>query len=209
MSLVPPALRAVDHQAPPRQGHPGQAAGQDLDLLAVEDERPQVDVPALEVAVDERRVLAQRDRRLGDVAARVGLDLARELLALRGRGGRADQHAVAPRAVDRLDHQLVQVGQDVLPVRRHQRAEGLDVGQDRVLVQVVADDLGDERVDPLVVGHAGADGVGQPEVPRPVGADQPGDAELAVAAERSAGRGSRRRSGGRSRRPASARGSSA
>ena len=74
--LGPAPLRAVDHQAPPGQGHPGQAAGQDLDLLAVEDERAEVDVPAFEVAVDERRVLAQADRRLGDVAPRVGLDLA-------------------------------------------------------------------------------------------------------------------------------------
>ena len=64
-----------------------------------------------------------------------------------------------------------------------ERPEGLDVRQDRVFLQVIADDLGDERIDPLVVGHAGADGVGQAELPARYAPIRPGDAELAVAAE--------------------------
>src|SRR4051794_33497357 len=76
--LGPPPLRAVDHQAPLRERHPGQAAGEDGDFLAVEDERAEVDVPALEAAVDVGRVPAQADRRLRDVTARVRLDLPRE-----------------------------------------------------------------------------------------------------------------------------------
>src|SRR5262249_37745628 len=81
--LGPTALRAVNNQAAARQGHARQAAGQHLDLCAVEHERPEVHVAALEVAVYQRRVLAQCDRRLGDEPPRIGLDLARELLALR------------------------------------------------------------------------------------------------------------------------------
>ena len=76
------SLRAVDHQAPLRQGDPRQAARHDHDVFAIEHERAQVDVPAVEPAVDEGRVPAQADRGLGDVAARVGLDLAGELVAL-------------------------------------------------------------------------------------------------------------------------------
>ena len=55
MSLVPPPCELLTTRLPSRQGDAGQAAGQDGDLLAVEDERPQVDVPAVEPAVDERR----------------------------------------------------------------------------------------------------------------------------------------------------------
>ena len=149
------------------------------------------------------------DRRLRDVAPGVVLDLPGELLALLARRGRADQHAVAARGVHRLDHQLVEVGQDVLPVRGHQRPEGLHVVQDRLLAQVIADDLGDERIDPLVVGHAGPQRVGQADVAGVIGADEPGDAQQAVRAGRSAGRGNRRRPGDRSRPPAGGRGSSA
>ena len=77
--LGPAALRAVDDQAALRQRDARQAAGHHHDLFAVEDERPQIDVPAVEPAVHERRVPAQADRRLGDIPARVRLDLPREL----------------------------------------------------------------------------------------------------------------------------------
>ena len=182
--LGPPALRAVDHEAPLGQRDAGQAAGQDGDVVAVEDERAEVDMSPFEPAVDEGRVLAQADRRLRDVAPRVRLDLPRELLALRRRRSRADQHPVAPRRVDGLDDQGRQVRQDVLLLRGDRRAEGLDVRQQWVLAQVVADDVGDVGIDPLVVGHPGADRIGQRDVPRAVGADQARDAELAVGSER-------------------------
>ena len=47
-------LRAVDDQAPFRQRDPRQAARHDHDVFAVEHERPQVDVPAVEPAVARR-----------------------------------------------------------------------------------------------------------------------------------------------------------
>ena len=85
-------LRAVDDQAPLRQRDAREPAGHHHDLFAVEHERAQVDVAAVEPAVDEGRVPAQADRRLGDVAARVGLDLAGELVALL-RGSRPGRSA--------------------------------------------------------------------------------------------------------------------
>ena len=60
---------------------------------------------------------------------------------------------------------------------------GVDVGDDRVLAQVVADQVGHVGVDQLVVGDAVADGVGQGDPARPDGVDQPGHAEHRVAAE--------------------------
>ena len=51
-------------------------------------------------------------------------------------------------------------------------------------LQVIADDLGNERIDPLVVGHAGPERVGQADLSRAIRRDQAGDAELAVSTER-------------------------
>ena len=61
---------------------------------------------------------------------------------------------------------------------------GLDVGQDRLLGQVVPDDRRHVGIERLVVGHAGADGVGQRDVAGPVGVEQPRDPERRVGAER-------------------------
>ncbi len=61
--------------------------------------------------------------------------------------------------------------------------EGVDVAQDRVLVEVEADQLGQVGVDQLVVGHAVADGVGDGDPAAAHRRDQPGDAEHRVAAE--------------------------
>ena len=54
MSLLPPPCEELTTSEPLRQRDARQAAGDDDDLLAVQDERPQVDVPAFEtVAVDK------------------------------------------------------------------------------------------------------------------------------------------------------------
>ena len=52
-----------------------------------------------------------------------------------------------------------------------------------VLAEVELDHVRHERVDRLVVADAGADGVGQGDVPQPVGVHQPRDAEVAVGPE--------------------------
>ena len=57
------------------------------------------------------------------------------------------------------------------------------LAEDRVFAEVIFDDLGHERIDPLVVRHARPQGVGQADLARPVRGDQPGHAELAVAPE--------------------------
>ncbi len=60
---------------------------------------------------------------------------------------------------------------------------GLDVVEQRLLAEVVADHLGHVGVDRLVVGDAGADRVGQRNRARAVGADQARDAEQRVRPE--------------------------
>ena len=60
---------------------------------------------------------------------------------------------------------------------------GLDVGEDRLLAQVVADHVRDVRVDALVVGRPPSRHVGQGDVPEPEGVQQAGHAEQGVRAE--------------------------
>ena len=58
-----------------------------------------------------------------------------------------------------------------------------DVGQDRLLAQVVANHVGDVGIDALVVCNARSGGVDDGHVAELVGVDQPGDTEQGVFAE--------------------------
>ncbi len=111
-----------------------------------------------------------------------------------------DDQALAARAVDRLQHQLVEppehLGQHVGVLQ----AVGGNVGEDCLLAQVVPDQVGHVRVDRLVVGQAVADRVGDGHVARPGRVEQAWAAEHRFRAGSAAGRGSRRRCGGRARR---------
>ncbi len=60
---------------------------------------------------------------------------------------------------------------------------GVDVADDGGLAEIEADHLGDVGVDRLVVGNAGADGVGDGDVAATVGGEQSGDAEHGVGAK--------------------------
>src|SRR5262245_37060096 len=62
--LAPAALRRVDDQRARLERDAGQAAGDDADLVAVEDVWAQVDVAAGEALVAERRVAGEPQRRL-------------------------------------------------------------------------------------------------------------------------------------------------
>ena len=62
--------------------------------------------------------------------------------------------------------------------------EGRDVVQHRFLRQVIADHVGHVRIDRLVVGHPGADRVGERDAAPAVGGEEAGDAQHRVAAER-------------------------
>ncbi len=123
------------------------------------------------------------DDGLGDVVAGVGDDEFAERLDPGLVGRRPHEHAVSAGFVGGLDDEFRQVVEDVFHVVRLGGEIGLDVRQDGILAEVVADDFGDEAVDHLVVGDAGADGVGERDVAGAVGAHEAGDAERGVLAE--------------------------
>ncbi len=184
VSLVPPPCEELTTSEPCLQRDAGQPARHHLHRLAREHERAQVDVARRDAALDEGRAGRERERRLRDVALGVGLDRGAERLDL-GRGRRrADQHAVAARAVHFLDDQLAQMGEDVGEVVGVAADVGRHVVQDRLLAEVELDHLRHERIDRLVVGDAGADRVRERHVAGAVGAEQARAAERRVGAER-------------------------
>jgi hypothetical protein len=92
-------------------------------------------------------------------------------------------HALAARLAGRLDHELVEAGQHVLALGVVGQQVRVRVLQQRLLVEVEADHVRHAVADRLVVGDAGADGVGDRDGALAVGADEPGHAERGVGAE--------------------------
>ena len=111
------------------------------------------------------------------------IDAAGEVFALLGGGLGADEHAVAAGLADGLDDELLEVGKDVLALFGTRHEEGFDVFEDGFFREVVLDDVGDVGVESLVVGDAGAEGVGEGDVAGAVRIEEAGDAEDGVAAE--------------------------
>nr|WP_254126906.1 hypothetical protein [Aquihabitans sp. G128] len=178
------ALAGVHHQAALGQRHPGQAAGQDPDLLAVVDgEGAQVEVAGPEPSVDQRRAGGEGDDGLGDVAARVGDDVGPAVGQLLVRRVRPEDQAVAAGGVDGLDHHLVDAVEHELAHVVLAEAVGLHVAQQRRLAQVVLDEVGHVAVDELVVGHPVAHRVGDGEVAGAGRVDEPRAAQHGVGAE--------------------------
>ncbi len=178
------ALAGVHHERPLGQRHPGQAAGQQPDIVAVVDrERPQVDVAGLQPFPDQHRRCRQAHRPLRDPAARVGrhhaVQFGQRLLV----GVRPDDDALAAGPVHRLEHEMAQLAEDPGAHVRIVQPVGLDVGEHRLLVEVVADQVGHVGVDELVVSHAVADPVGDRHVPGPCGVDETGAADDRIGPE--------------------------
>ena len=66
-------------------------------------------------------------------------------------GSGADDHSVPARLGSRFHDQRVEMTENVLTVVRVAAPPRRDIGEDRLLVEEIADDLGDERVERLVV----------------------------------------------------------
>ena len=178
------ALAGVHDQRAFLERHPGQAAGQDPDVVAVVDgERAQVHVPRAELVAAERGHGGQLQDRLRDPAAGVGDDpLAQGVEFVLGRV-RADHQALAAGTVHGLDHQFVQAVQDLFPGFLLLQPERVHVGDHGLFVEVVADQVRDVAVDQLVVGDAVAHGVGDGDAAGAGGVDQARAAEHGVGAE--------------------------
>ena len=137
----------------------------------------------LHPAIDQGGRDRKRDAGLADVVGGVGEQLGAAVLELGPAGARPDGDAVAARLAHGLDDELVEMVERVSQRLRLAADMGLDVRQDRLLVQVVADHARHVGIDRLVVGDAGADRVGQRDVARAIGTHQAGHAELAVGQE--------------------------
>ena len=90
---------------------------------------------------------------------------------------RPDHQALAARAVDRLDDELVEAVEHLLERLRVLEPPGVDVREQRLLGEVVPDEVGQVGVDELVVGDAVADRVRDRHVAEARGEHQPRGAE--------------------------------
>ena len=97
--------------------------------------------------------------------------------------GRPDHQPLAARAVDPLEDEVAAAGQRVLADAVVHQVHGLDVVQDRILAQVVADHGRHVGVDELVVGHPVAHPVGDRDPPRPRRVDDAGAAHQRLGPE--------------------------
>ena len=77
---------------------------------------------------------------------------------------RTDQHPVAARFADPLDNETLQIVERVFETLGIAAEMRFDVGNDRFLAQVVADDFGDVGVDAFIVRHAGAGRIHQRDI---------------------------------------------
>ena len=96
---------------------------------------------------------------------------------------RAEDDAVAARALDGLDHQFVDPVEHLFALVVQPAPEGVHVGQQRLLAQVVLDDGRHVGVDEFVVAHPVADGAGDHHVARAGGVEQAGHAEHRIGPE--------------------------
>ena len=126
--------------------------------------------------VDKGWAGRQRQGVLSDIVGRIRQQaLAKRIALLFGRA-RANQHAVAARAVNLFhDHQF-KIAQHVAEIFRLTALPGGNIAQDRLLAQIEADHLRYEGVDRFIVGDAGTDGVGQHHAPGAIHRQQPRNA---------------------------------
>src|SRR6185369_6809689 len=178
------ALARIDDQRSVAQRHARKAAGDDPYAAAVQHERTQVDVARRDAAVDERRARRQRKRRLRNVVVGSRANLGRKARAFFPGRARTDEHAVAARAARLLDDELGKMLEHVREIVLFGAAPRVHVSEQRLFAEIEADHLWHERIDALVVGDAGADGVGDRDRARAIRAEQAGYAERRVRAKR-------------------------
>ena len=133
-------------------------------VAVVDRERPQVDVAWRQFVVDLRRHCRQLHDGLRDPATRVASDLLADRCELFFGGLRAEHYAVATGAFDRLDDEFVDPVEHLLAFLVEPAAVGVDVGQQRLLAEVVLDNGRHVGVDQLVVADTVAHRAGDDDV---------------------------------------------
>src|ERR1035438_4018835 len=177
------ALGGVNDQRAFFQSYAGEASGHDVYLVAEENIRPQVHVARLQLIADEAWRAGKIQRGLCNVVARIGFDLTRKLLALTGCRVGSDQHSVTAALAYRLHYQLVQVCKHMATLFLVVQQVGFHVGKNRLLAKVVADHARHIGVDGLVIGEAGAEGVGYGDIAGSISVEQSAAAKGRIGAE--------------------------
>ncbi len=117
-------------------------------------------MPPFKFTFAKGRMLGEVNHRLGDVIARLGDDQLAEFFDFFFVGLGPHQHAVAPGVIGRLPPQLRQVLENVFFILFLAGQIGWHIGQDGLLVKVIFNHAGHEIIHDLVIGDAGADGIG-------------------------------------------------
>ena len=177
-------LTRVHDELALRQRDPGESSREHPDILAVVDrERPQVGVPGTHPVLHERGDGREHDHRLRDPAARIGPQTPTQFVEFDARGVGTDDKTLAARSVDGLDDELVEPVEHLLERARILEPPRVDVLEDGLFGEVVADEVGNVGVDQLVIGDAVAHGVGDGDVAEPRGEHEAGRPEHRVRAE--------------------------
>ncbi len=201
--LAPAPLGRVHDERPFPAGDPGQATTRHVGAVGPEQcEGAEIDVARGDAPVAEGRGGRQREDGLRDPAARIaGRSASATSCSSLGVAWEPTSDPVSARLVGRLDDQSAEIGEhESSDSPSPQRSVG-HRGQDGLLAEVEADEIGYVGVDLLVVGDPGARRVDErnpPGSPRP---HEPGDPEERVRVGRPPGRGRGRRSACRRRRP--------
>src|ERR1044071_890769 len=162
--LAAAALGGVDYEGTGPESHSSQTARNDCDLFSVQDEGPQVEVTSLHGVVAKSRRPGKRDNWLGNIIARILFYLFPKALAFRFCGLGTNEHSVTAALVHRFDYELGEMLENVSEILRYGGEISRDVWQDGIFAQVVANHLGHEMVNRLVIGNAGPNGIGETDI---------------------------------------------
>src|SRR5262245_48897050 len=107
--LATPALGRVYNQRALLERDSSQSSRKNIDILAIENVRAQIDMAAGKLVIDNHRCAGKSQGRLRYVVPRIGLNPPRKFPALILHTVRTDQHPVATGFVDCFHDQLIQV----------------------------------------------------------------------------------------------------
>src|SRR5262245_13026382 len=107
--LATPALRRINNQRALLERDSSQSSGKNIDVLAIENIRAQIDMPPGKLLIDNHRCAGKSQGGLRYVVTRIALNPSREFPTLILHAVRADQHTIAAGLVDCFHDQLIQV----------------------------------------------------------------------------------------------------
>jgi hypothetical protein len=136
------------------------------------------------VIFHDNRHARKRERRLRNVITWIGVNRILKLFPLLGRGVWPDKHAVPAGFVGCFHHELVEIIQNVSPLIFFETNVRRNGRKNRLLTEIIFDDLRHVSVDDLVVGDAGSRSIRQCDVTRSVDIHDSSNSQQRVRSER-------------------------